>query len=66
MTKIGEAALDLDTIWDYIAKDNIDGADRWIGGVHGSEPFCHGKRLAGCRQEADFAVVCLPGEVGSG
>ena len=24
-----DAARDLDTIWDYIAKDNIDAADRW-------------------------------------
>ena len=25
------AALDLDDIWEYIAADNIDAADRWIG-----------------------------------
>jgi len=25
------AALDLDDIWDYIAADSIDAADRWIG-----------------------------------
>jgi len=25
------AALDLDGIWDYIAADSIDAADRWIG-----------------------------------
>lgn len=25
-----DAALDLDDIWDYIAQDNIDAADRWI------------------------------------
>jgi len=24
------AELDLDAIWDYIAQDNIDAADRWI------------------------------------
>jgi len=24
------AGLDLDAIWDYIAQDNIDAADRWI------------------------------------
>ncbi len=24
------AGLDLDEIWDYIAQDNIDAADRWI------------------------------------
>jgi plasmid stabilization system protein ParE len=24
------AELDLDQIWDYIAEDNIDAADRWI------------------------------------
>ena len=28
---LSEAAeLDLDAIWDYIAQDNIDAADRWI------------------------------------
>jgi plasmid stabilization system protein ParE len=26
-----EAELDLDEIWEYIAEDNIDAADRWIG-----------------------------------
>jgi plasmid stabilization system protein ParE len=26
-----DADLDLDDIWEYIAQDNIDGADRWIG-----------------------------------
>jgi plasmid stabilization system protein ParE len=25
-----EAELDLDEIWEYIAHDNIDAADRWI------------------------------------
>lgn len=25
-----DADLDLDEIWDYIAADNIDAADRWI------------------------------------
>jgi toxin ParE1/3/4 len=25
------AELDLDEIWEYIAQDNIDAADRWIG-----------------------------------
>jgi antitoxin ParD1/3/4/toxin ParE1/3/4 len=24
------AALDLDTIWEYIAQDNVPAADRWI------------------------------------
>ena len=26
-----DADRDLDGIWDYIAEDNIDAADRWIG-----------------------------------
>lgn len=26
-----DADLDLDDIWEYIARDNIDAADRWIG-----------------------------------
>ena len=25
-----DADCDLDSIWDYIAEDNIDAADRWI------------------------------------
>jgi len=25
------AELDLDEIWEYIAHDDIDAADRWIG-----------------------------------
>jgi plasmid stabilization system protein ParE len=25
------AELDLEAIWEYIAEDNIDAADRWIG-----------------------------------
>jgi plasmid stabilization system protein ParE len=25
------AELDLDEIWEYIAQDNIDAADRWLG-----------------------------------
>ncbi|HEV2619657.1 MAG TPA: type II toxin-antitoxin system RelE/ParE family toxin [Acidobacteriaceae bacterium] len=25
------AELDLDAIWEYIAQDNLDPADRWIG-----------------------------------
>ncbi len=27
----GDADLDLDDIWEYIARDSIDAADRWIG-----------------------------------
>lgn len=26
-----DADLDLDSIWDYIAEDSIDAADKWIG-----------------------------------
>ncbi len=26
-----DADHDLDGIWDYIAEDNVDAADRWIG-----------------------------------
>lgn len=26
-----DADRDLDSIWDYIAADNVDAADRWIG-----------------------------------
>ncbi len=31
-----DAFLDLDDIWEYIAKDNIDAADRWIGNLFDS------------------------------
>jgi plasmid stabilization system protein ParE len=26
-----DADLDLDEIWEYIAADNIEAADRWVG-----------------------------------
>jgi plasmid stabilization system protein ParE len=26
-----DAELDLDDIWEYIARDSIDAADRWVG-----------------------------------
>jgi plasmid stabilization system protein ParE len=26
-----DTELDLDDIWEYIARDSIDGADRWVG-----------------------------------
>jgi plasmid stabilization system protein ParE len=26
-----DAELDLDVIWEYIAADNLDAADAWIG-----------------------------------
>ncbi|HWF46770.1 MAG TPA: hypothetical protein VG168_07175 [Bryobacteraceae bacterium] len=25
-----DADLDLDEVWEYIAEDNVDAADRWI------------------------------------
>jgi plasmid stabilization system protein ParE len=31
-----DAELDLDAIWEYIAKDNIDAADRWISRLFGA------------------------------
>lgn len=30
-----EAFTDLDKIWEYIAEDNIDAADRLLGDIHG-------------------------------
>jgi plasmid stabilization system protein ParE len=32
-----DADRDLDDIWDYIAADNVDAADRWIGKLF--DPF---------------------------
>lgn len=29
-----DAELDLDEIWEYIAADNLDAADRWIGKLY--------------------------------
>ncbi len=29
-----DAGLDLDEIWEYIAADDIDAADRWIGKLY--------------------------------
>jgi antitoxin ParD1/3/4 len=31
-----DADLDLDEIWEYIAADNIDAADRWIDKLFGA------------------------------
>jgi len=31
-----DADLDLDEIWEYIAVDNVDAADRWIGKLFGA------------------------------
>ncbi len=30
----GDAALDLESIWEYIAHDSIDAADKWIGKLY--------------------------------
>jgi hypothetical protein len=39
-----DADLDLDEIWDFIAQDNIEAADRWIvGAIGGSD----GTRIRG-------------------
>ena len=29
-----DAALDLDDIWEYIAQDDVDAADRWIAKLY--------------------------------
>lgn len=31
-----DAASDLDNIWEYIARDNLDAADRWIDKLFGA------------------------------
>lgn len=31
-----DAALDLDDIWEYIARDDVDAADRWIDKLYDS------------------------------
>ena len=31
-----EAEFDLDEIWEYIAADNLDAADRWMGKLFGT------------------------------
>ena len=31
-----DAALDLEDIWEYIAADSVDAADRWLGKLFGA------------------------------
>jgi plasmid stabilization system protein ParE len=53
------AVLDLDSIWDYIAEDSMDAADRWIGklleafDVLGDTPGIGHKRV-----DLTFTVFC--------
>jgi plasmid stabilization system protein ParE len=53
---------DLDTIWDYIAEDNVDAADRWIGRLLSQcELLAQNPRLGHTRGDlTDLAVLFWP------
>jgi toxin ParE1/3/4 len=57
-----DADLDLDAIWEYIAQDNIDAADRWI--VRLFETFEATARSPGIGHKredfTDFSVLFFP------
>jgi plasmid stabilization system protein ParE len=46
------AQLDLDEIWEYIAQNNIDAADRWIGkGFDAFEAIAHNPGMGHHRED---------------
>ena len=59
-----DADLDLDQIWEYIAADNIDAADRWIGKLF--EAFEALARAPGMGHTRDdlTAYLCCSGQSG--
>jgi plasmid stabilization system protein ParE len=40
-----DAGFDLDEIWEYIAADNIDAADRWIAKLFDAFPAFLSRRI---------------------
>ena len=63
-----EAFADLEEIWDYIAKDNIDAADRVLGDIHSALATLAGSPQIGHRRPdlttrpLRFHVVRVPVE----
>jgi plasmid stabilization system protein ParE len=57
-----DADLDLDDIWDYIAADNIDAADRWIGKLFDAFEALRGTPGMGHKREdlTDLPVLFWP------
>jgi plasmid stabilization system protein ParE len=56
------AELDLDEIWEYIAHDNINAADRWIGKLFDAfEVIARNPGIGHTRQDlTDFPVLFWP------
>lgn len=56
------AALDLDEIWDFIAQDNIDAADRWINKLFDAfTSLAHAPRMGHKREDLTaFPILFWP------
>ena len=56
------AELDLDEIWEYIAHDNINAADRWIGKLFDAfEAIARNPGIGHKRQDlTDYSVLFWP------
>jgi plasmid stabilization system protein ParE len=57
-----DADLDLDEIWEYIAQDGIDAADRWIGKLFdGFEAIWRTPGIGHKREDlTDYPVLFFP------
>lgn len=57
-----EAEFDLDEIWEYIAADNIEAADRWIGKLfHAFEALGRSPGMGHKRKDlTSYAVLFWP------
>jgi plasmid stabilization system protein ParE len=57
-----DADLDLDDIWEYIAQDNIDAADRWIAKLFDAFDAIGRSPGIGHKREdlADYRVLFFP------
>ena len=57
-----DADLDLDEIWEYIAADNVDAADRWIGKLFDAfEALARTPGMGHKREDlTDYPVVYWP------
>ena len=59
------AASDLDSIWEYIAQDSVDAADRWIGTLFDSLESLAANPGIGHKREDLTALPVLFWPVGS-
>ncbi|MGA2270099.1 MAG: type II toxin-antitoxin system RelE/ParE family toxin [Bryobacteraceae bacterium] len=57
-----DADLDLDEVWEYIAADNVDAADRWIGKLFDAfEALARTPGIGHKREDlTDYPVVFWP------